>query len=434
MKSIYSFVAILLANAAFAQQSTLINHVTIHTGTGTVITDGAVGVKDGKITYVGPQSSAGTGYAETIDGQNGHLYPGFIAPNSTLGLIEIESIRATRDANETGEFNPNVRSIIAYNAESDVTATAVTNGVLMAQITPRGGRISGSSSVVKLRGWNWEDAAYRKDDGIHLNWPMPYEFSGWWAEPGGVSKSKRYEDEYREMVSFLKRAKAYNGGESKLNDLRYGAMKKLYSGEATLYVHADMVRQMREAMQLKKDLGIKKMVFVGAADAHLIADELKANEIPVILQRLHSLPANAEDDIDLPYKMPYLLHKAGVLFCLNNEGDMEQAGVRNLPFYAGTAAAYGLTKEEALQTITLNAAKILGVDATCGSIESGKDATFFISTGDALDMRTNNPTHAWIKGDKLDLDNRQRELYRKYKVKYLGNSENGKRSSEFGKQ
>ncbi len=175
---------------------------------------------------------------------------------------------------------------------------------------------------------------------------------------------------------------------------------------------------MREAIQLKKELGIKKMVLVGAADAYLIADEIKANNIAVIVERVHSLPTKAEDDIDLPYKLPYLLSKAGVLVCLNNEGDMEQAGVRNLPFYAGTAATYGMSKEEALQAITLNTAKILGIDATCGSIEVGKDATIFLSTGDALDIRTNNVTMAMIKGKSVDLNNRQKDLYNTYKTKY----------------
>lgn len=418
MKLIYTAVAMMIGMAASAQ-NILITNVTIHTGTGTVINDGAVGVKGGKISYVGPKGGAGSSYDSTLDGKNGHLYPGFIAPNSTLGLVEIEAIRATRDAGETGEFNPNVRSLIAYNAESDVTTTAVSNGVLYAQITPRGGVVSGVSSVVHLRAWNWEDAAYKTDEGVHLNWPMPYEFQGWWAEPGGVSKSKEYDEQYRSLLSFLKDAKAYNLNKgNNLNDLRYKSMKGIFDGTQTLFVHAGMIRQMREAMQLKKDLGIKKMVFVGASDAFQIADELKENNIPVILERVHSLPARAEDDIDLSYKLPYLLHKAGLLVALNNEGDMEQAGVRNLPFYAGTAATYGLSKEEALQMITLNSAKILGIDGTCGSIEQGKDASFVLSTGDALDMKTNNITHAFLKGSEISLSTRQKDLYQLYKKKY----------------
>jgi len=403
----------LLSSLTAYSQKTLINHVTIHTGTGRVIENGAVGIENGKISYVGNSPGSTQGYEHLIDGQQAHLYPGIIAPNSTLGLVEIEAVRATRDAYEIGEFNPNVRSLIAYNAESDVTATAVTNGVLMAQISPRGGRISGSSSIVQFKAWNWEDAAYVKDDGIHLEWPSAYSWSR-----NGLSKSKNYEDQYREMVHFLELAKAYNQEASPLNDLRLAAMKGIFAGTQTLYVHAYAVKELREAIQLKKTLDIPKMVLVGAYDAIQIVDELKANNIPVILQRVHSLPARAEDDVDLPYKLPFLLHKAGILVALNNEGDMEQAGVRNLPFYAGTAAAYGLSKEEALQTITINTAKILGIDSRCGSVEVGKDATLFISSGDALDMRSNNLTHAWIKGESVNLSNRQMELYQKYKDKY----------------
>ncbi|MES2627642.1 MAG: amidohydrolase family protein [Bacteroidota bacterium] len=418
MKLLYILVATLAGFSALGQQSLLITNVTVHTATGTVVDNGAVGIKDGKITFVGPASASGSDFNRIIDGQKGHLYPGFIAPNSTLGLIEIEAIRATRDANETGDFNPNVRALVAYNAESDVTATAVSNGVLMAQITPRGGVVSGVSSVVQLRAWNWEDAAYKTNDGVHLNWPMPYEFKGWWAEPGGVSRSKEYDEQYRKLVSFLKDARAYNlNNKNSLNDLRFGSMKGIFTSEQTLYVHAALVRQMREAIQLKKDLGIARMVIVGGADSWQITDELRDNNVAVMVERIHGLPMRAEDDIDLLYKLPFLLQKAGVMFCLNNEGDMEQAGVRNLGFYAGTAAAYGLSKEQALQSITANTAKILGLQ-NCGTLETGKDATLFLSTGDALDMRTNNVTLALIKGNEVNLNNRQKDLYNQYKTKY----------------
>lgn len=415
------FLFTLIAGATLslsAQDSFVVNNVTIHTGTGQVINNGAVAVSGGKITYVGNQPAPGNGGA-VIDGAGKHLYPGFIAPNSTLGLVEIESVRATRDQEETGEFNPNVRSIIAYNAESDVSATAITNGVLMAQITPRGGRISGTSTLVQLKAWNWEDAALKTDEGVHLNWPEPYQFTGWWAEPGGISKSKKYDESYKEMKAFFMEAAAYNKvAKPNLNDLRYSSMKGVFDGSKTLYVHATRVIQMREAIRFKNELQIPKMVFVGANDAHLIVDEIKSAGIPVIVDRVHSLPVLPEDPINQPYALAAKLVRGGLLVAINNEGDMEQAGVRNLPFMAGTCAAYGLTKEEALQTITLNPAKIMGIDKQLGSIEVGKDATFFISAGDALDMRTNQLSQAWIKGKSVSLENRQFELYQRYKKKY----------------
>jgi imidazolonepropionase-like amidohydrolase len=150
----------------------------------------------------------------------------------------------------------------------------------------------------------------------------------------------------------------------------------------------------------------------------MVADLLRENNIPVMVNRVHDLPNRTDDDIDLPYKLPYLLQKAGVLFCLENSGDMEEIQARNIPFLAGTAAAYGLTKEEALSSITLNTARILGIDNRVGSLEEGKDATLFVSSGDVLDMRSNNVELAFIRGKKLDLSNEQKALNEKYLKKY----------------
>ena len=185
-----------------------------------------------------------------------------------------------------------------------------------------------------------------------------------------------------------------------------------------LYVHANDVRQITEAVHFKREMGIAHLVIVGGTDAPAVADLLRDNNVPVMVKRVHSLPRFAEDDVDAPFRLAKELEDEGVLFCLQNAGGMEHMGVRNLPFYAGTAHAYGLTYEQAVQSITLNAAKIIGVDAFCGSLETGKDATLFISEGDALDMRTNYLTEAFIQGRSIDLDNRQRQLYRKYQAKY----------------
>ena len=185
-------------------------------------------------------------------------------------------------------------------------------------------------------------------------------------------------------------------------------------------MHADDAKSIQEALNFKASQSVKHMVIVGGYDAHLVADQLKANQVAVLLRRLHELPMYAEDDVDLPYKLPMLLHQAGVEFALQNEGDMERMGARNLPFYAGTAVAYGLPYEEAVRSLTESPAKILGIDSTCGTLEVGKDATLFISNGDALDMRTNALTHAFIQGRSIVLRSKQTELYEKYKQKYDG--------------
>lgn len=398
---------------------------TAHIGNDSIIQNSLIGLKDGKIVLVADATTAKldkSAYDEVIDAGGKHIYPGFIAPNSTLGLTEIESVRATNDFRETGTTLPNVRSLIAYNTDSKIIPTVRSNGVLLAQITPRGGLVSGTSSIVTLDGWNWEDAAYKTDDGIHINWPT-IQSRKYLDEdniyPGPFEKNKDYVKQTDLLKKLFADAKAYTESADKVEaNLRFEAMKGIFSGTQTLFIHSNTVKEMVEAINFAKQNKISKVAIVGGKESWMITDLLKQNEIAVIISRLHDLPTYQEDEIDLPYKLPYLLQKRGVLYCLNNEGDMEAMNTRNLPFLAGTAATYGLTKEEALRSITLNTAKILGIDKSTGSIESGKDATVFISTGDALDMRSNNVERAFIKGRDIDLNNDQKVLYEKYKTKY----------------
>ena len=169
------------------------------------------------------------------------------------------------------------------------------------------------------------------------------------------------------------------------------------------------------AIDFVKEFGFD-VVIVGGSESFQIAPLLKQNNIAVILQQEHELPATEDDDVDQPYKTPFALQQAGVLFALNDEHD--ESRYRNLMFNAGTAAAYGLSKEQALQAITLNSAKILGIDDRTGSIETGKDANIVISNGDILDMRTSIITNAFIQGREVSLDNKQTQLYQRYVYKY----------------
>ncbi len=399
-------------------ESILITNVTAHLGTGEMIENAAIGFANGKITFVGKSNAAkAADYDQVVDGEGRHAYPGFIAPNSTLGLQEIGAVRATRDQYEVGTFRPNVRAIIAYNTESEITPTVRTNGVLIGQITPRGGTISGSSGVVHFDAWNWEDAAIRIVDGVHVNWPWMHHRH---SEHGKVEfrKRKTYDQQKAEIERFFTEAKAYCAEKPKLTEVKFEAMCGLFSGELNLYVHAHDIKQITEAVHFKREFNIPNMTIVGGADSYLVGDLLRENKVSVMVRRLHSLPRFHEDDMDLTYRLPKMLEDEGVLYCLENSGDMEQMGTRNLPFYAGTAVAYGLTYEQAVKAVTLNTAMILGVANRMGSLEVDKDATFFLSVGDALDMRTNDVTHAFIEGRAIDLDNRQLQLYRKYKAKY----------------
>lgn len=384
----------------------ILHGATVHIGNGRLMENAVIIIEEGKIKDIADARLVrlDTTNSIYIKAQGKHIYPGFILPNATLGLVEIDAVRATRDARETGFMNPHVRSIVAYNTESIVSSTVRTNGILLSQICPRGGRISGTSSIVEMDGWNWEDAVYKEDDGLQLNWP--YYRS---------SKKKQYGEQIEALKDFFAKAKAYSEHTVNEADLRMEAMKGLFDGSKTLFVHAWQQIELQDAVYFAKTYGVKKIVLTGAGEAWKIADFLAEEKIPVILERTHSLPSHEDEMIDMPFKKAYLLQKAGVLYCLNYAGDMERMGSRNLPFTAGTTAAYGVNKEDALRSITLNAAEILGIDASVGSIEIGKDATLFISTGDALDMRTLHVEHAFIRGKQLDLNNHQKELYEKYK-------------------
>lgn len=401
--------------------SILIINGTAHLGTGEKINRSAIVLKDGRITMV---KNALTNtidfnqYDTIIDAKDKHVYPGFIAPNTSLGLLEIEAVRATEDFHEVGVFKPHVRSLIAYNTDSEITPTVRTNGILLGQITPRGGVISGTSSIVQFDAWNWEDAVVLQDQGVHLNWPSSFKSSGWWAEPGPTKKSDKYLEKVEEIRTFFKEAEAYSKVPAAEKNLRFEAMKGVFSGEKTLYINADYVKEISAVINFKKAFSIPKVVIVGGYDAWLEAARLKENNIAVILRRTHSLPEREEDDVDLPFKLPKLLQDAGVNYCLQYTGDMEQMGTRNLPFVAGTAMAYGLEYEQAVMAISINTAKILGIEKDYGSIEEGKSATLFVSEGDALDMRTNDVSVAFIDGRMISLNNHQQRNYEKYKRKY----------------
>ncbi|MEN9999670.1 MAG: hypothetical protein RI922_2660 [Bacteroidota bacterium] len=410
-----------LMTLSFSQnpKSILLLNGYLHIGNGDVIESALVGIRDNKIDVV--LNSLATSYKKEewdtiIDLEGKHIYPGFIATNSTLGLTEIDAVRATRDFNEVGAFNPHVRTQIAYNVESKVISTVRTNGVLFSQATPRGGEISGTSSVMAMDGWNWEDATILADDGIHVNWPSSAVN---YSEPGkDLTKNDGYVAAKKVIYDFFELSKAYSKGENDKIDLRLEAMIDCFKGNKRVYLHADDLQQLNDIIDFAKHFELNFPVIVGGYDSYLITRLLKDAKIPVMLGRTHSLPRNEEDPVDLPYRIPALLQEGGVLFCLQNEGDMEAMNARNLPFQAGTAMAYGLTEEQAIQSISLNACKIMGIDKEYGTLEVGKSATLFVSEGNALDMRTNQITLALIRGQFMSLDNSQKELYSKYQKKY----------------
>ena len=303
--------------------------------------------------------------------------------------------------------------MIAYNTDSKIINTVRSNGILLANVIPQGGIISGASTVMQLDAWNWEDAVYKANNGIHFKMPSLLRFPGSSPDNDPVDNAMKQIDEVR---TFFRQAKAYlEESKHESTNLKFEATKGLFNQSQIFYVHCELVKEIMIAVEFAKEFGFKTII-IGGTDSWKIADYLKQNNIPVILGELQSLPVMQDDDIDQPFKTPSLLKKAGVMFCISDNN--QSTRYRNLSFNAGIAYAYGLTKEEAVQSITLDAARLLGIDKTTGSIETGKDANIIVSDGDILDIKTNNITYAFIQGRQINLDNKQKQLNEKYKYKY----------------
>lgn len=405
------------APAAKQTKSVYLTNATVHTGNGKVLQNATVAFNDGKITLVAESPSFKTDetMGKVIDCTGKHIYPGIIAANTKVGLDEIEAVRATNDYAEVGDFNPDARAIVAYNTDSRVTPTVRSNGILYAQSTPQYGYIAGTSALVQLDAWNWEDALV-KEDGIWMGWPGLVSGGGWWAEPSAPKSNKDYDKQVNAIKDYFREAKSYyDAGTHAKTNLRFEAMKGLFDRSKNLYVNADRAKEIQHVLAFAEEFSVK-VVIVGGAESYMIAEELALKKIPVMLGKTHDLPANADADIDQPFKTPAILQKAGVLFCITIPGGFWQQ--RNLGFNAGTTVPYGLTKEQALATITSNVAKIIGVDAQLGTIETGKAASLIVSAGDVLDMRTSNIEYAFIDGRQIDLNNKQKELNSKFSKKY----------------
>lgn len=400
---------LLLGLGLWAQpNTTIIMNGTIHTGTGQVIEKGVLVIEQGKIVQVGKELTAQYKTAKIIDAAGKHIYPGLICMNNIMGLNEIDAIRATRDYTEQGNINPNVRSVIAYNTDSKILPTALFNGILYTQAVPTGGLISGSSSLLKTKAWNWEDAAVSVDEGVHLNWP--------YVNGTKEEQVAEAEKQIAELSSFLAEANQYNNQATPKFNARLAAMKGVLSGQKNLYIHANDARSLvRSVNFFKKNYPSIKLVLVGAQEAYLVIDFLKENSIPIVLGNIHRLPSHNADGIDQPYQTPAQLQAAGLVVALSYEGSWE---ARNLAYIAGTASAYGMSPEAALQSITLIPAKIMGVDKQLGSLEIGKDASILICNGNLLDMKESSLFKVFLNGEEIDLKNDQVKLFGKYKTKY----------------
>lgn len=399
----------------------------VHTVSGGVLPKTDVLLQDGRIAQIGAGLAAPAG-AQVIDITGQRVYPGLIAANSTLGLEEIGAVRVTVDAAEIGAINPNARTQVAVNPDSELIPVTRANGVLTALAAPVGqsgeqgppGLITGTSTLLRLDGWTWEDMTLRPAVGLHVVWPAP---AG--RRPAGDdSEKKRFETQMKALNTALASARAYGvakaaaAGKPIETDLRWEAMQPALRREMPVFVQADDVKQINAALDWARDEKLN-LILVGGRDAWRVADRLKAADVPVIVGGDFELPARRDDGYDDVYANAGKLHAAGVRFCMaNSSGEAGGASnARNLPYEAGMAAAFGLPADEALKAITLYPAQILGVEKELGSIEPGKRATLIVTDGDILEIPTQVKL-AFIDGAQIDLRSRHTELYEKYRRRY----------------
>ena len=394
---------------------------TVHTSSGPEIPDATLLFAEGKIVAIGPKLPLPEG-TETIDVRGKHMYPGLFDAFTSVGLVEIEAVRSTRDQVESGTINPNAKAQVAFNPDSELIPVARSNGVLLLLSAPHGGLMSGTSAVMQMDGWTWEDMTLRAAAGVHISWPRTTpvkEFAS--VEPEPLDLSKRdaaiasIRQAFADARAYYNAKKAASPGKDEVKfDARWEALIPVFERQLPIIVQADEIQQIQSVVAFAAKEQVR-LILLGGYDAPLCTELLKKHDVPVIVSGVHRLPQRNGDPYDHPFTVPQRLHEAGIRFCIS--GSEDAWSVRNLPYHAATAAAYGLAKDEALRANTLYPAQILGVENKVGSLETGKEATLIVTDGDVLEI----PTHveqAFVQGRKVDLSDRHKRLYEKYQEKY----------------
>ncbi|MBU3699755.1 MAG: amidohydrolase family protein [Candidatus Kapabacteria bacterium] len=397
------------------KQVIALTNATIHTGTGVTLKNATIVFDKGVITDVGTGVVIPQG-ARVVDCAGKRVYPGFIAPLTSLGLTEIDAVRATRDASEVGSFNPNVKAATAYNPDSDLIPTVRYNGVLLVNSVPAGGLIAGQSALMRTDGWTREDLAVNASSSMAMSWPSMEVMSAPWIRKGPEEQRKEIDEAVRGIYDLFRQAKAYSdaaraGIDTTVRDVRFESMRAIFERDLPLLISATTKRQIEAVIDFKETFGLK-VILADVADAHRCVAQLQKSGIPVIIPRVHSLPRRDEDGYDATFALAATLAKANIPFAFSDGGSWQQ---RNLPFQAGTSRAFGLSEEDAIKALTLWPAQMFGVDAQYGSLEKGKSATLFVSKGDALDTKSNVLTAAFIDGREIELSSRHTKLAKKYR-------------------
>ena len=395
---------------------------TVHTVSRGEFKNATVIFDKGKITAIGADIEIPPA-AEKIDVRGKHIYPGMIDARSDIGLVEIEAVRATRDLSETGSINPDVRAEVAVNPESEVIPVTRANGITVAVTMPSGGTISGTAAAIELEGWTWDEMTLKAPVGLLVNWPSMRINRAWWEQRSEEDQKKAREKSLDELRNAFRDARAYlqaKRSESGANtphhktDSRWETMAPVLDRKIPVMMEAEDLEQIEAAVAWAEQENVK-LVIIGGYDSWRAANVLKEKGIPVIVNPIHRTPERRWELYDEPFTLPKKLYEAGVQFCI--AGEAGASNERNVPYHAATAAAYGLPKDEALKSVTLYPAQILGIADRVGSLDAGKDATIIVTDGDPLEIMTHVQME-FIRGKKISLDSRHTHLYEKYKERY----------------
>ncbi|MGQ9618417.1 MAG: amidohydrolase family protein [Candidatus Aminicenantia bacterium] len=422
MKRIFNLILIflLLSLISFSSNNKpiLIKNATIYPITSPKIEKGSILIENGKIVAIGKEIQPPEG-AKIIDTEGKNVYPGFIDGFTHLGLVEISSLSSTVDVQETGKFNPELRVGWAINPHSVHIATSRINGTTTALVSPRGGTMPGFTAIIKLDGWTFQEMVLKDIAASVINFPAIPRF----GRVEGRESSKTQEEASTKLIdelkNYFKDARKYIELKklSKSNpeiplpepNRKFDALEHVLNGEIPMIISVDKEKDIELAIKFIQEEKIKA-IFKGCAEGFKVAEKIKKAGIPVILSDLYTFPSEPEDGYDAPFLNPSKLAEAGVLFCFSSGGS--PAVAKDLTYHAARAVAFGLDYSKAIEALTINPARIFGIDNRVGSLEPGKDADFFICDGDPLDVRT-NVTNLFINGKEVDLSNWWTELENK---------------------
>ena len=401
----------------------VIRNARVVTVSGPVIENGAVVISNGRITAVGASVNAPSG-AQEIDARGLIVYPGLIDAETNLGLAEITgAVPASVDLAEVGDMNPHAQAWVAVNPHSSHVEVTRVAGVTNVLSMPTGGTISGQAALINLSGTTQREMALVPNAALVIDFPRAgggFQFGPPQPiSPDALSARDRRIDALRQM---LRDAEAYGRAQDAHardpksvprpdTDLVLAALVPYVRGERSVVFRADRERDIRGAVRFAEEMKLKPVI-VGGSEAWKAAQFLKEKNVPVVVDSIWGLPLREDDPYDTLYENPAKLQRAGVRFAIST-GDVG-AHVRDLPFQAGMAVAFGLPHDEAIKSITLYPAQIMGVADRLGSIEVGKLANLVVTDGDILDART-NVRHLFIGGRQIPLVSRHTVLYDQFK-------------------